>query len=94
MPQTYRQNHHVFYSVSNILTYSCCPSTQKILFSTMMVNFKHQHQYKQHNRRNKHQNYRHFTPFTKSFEKFKIGSQALPYSNPPRFEYRYQHITE
>jgi hypothetical protein len=58
-----------------------------------MVNFKLQHQYKQCNRRNRHKDYRRFTPLTKTFDKFKIGSPALPYFNAPRFEYG-DHITE
>jgi hypothetical protein len=51
-----------------------------------MVNFKLQRQYKQCNRRNKHQDYRRFTPFSKYFDKFKRGSPALPYANALRFE--------
>jgi hypothetical protein len=51
----------------------------------MMVNFKLQRRYKQRNRRNK-QDHRCFTPFTKSFDKFKHGSPALPYANALRFE--------
>jgi hypothetical protein len=54
----------------------------------MMVNFKLQRQYKQRNRGNKHQDYRRFTPFTKSFDRFKRGSPALRYTNTPCFELR------
>jgi hypothetical protein len=70
-PHTCRQKHYVFYSVSNIFTKSFG------LFFTMMVIFKLQCQYKQRNRQNKHRDYRRFSPFTKSFDKFKRGSPAL-----------------
>jgi hypothetical protein len=52
----------------------------------MMVNFKLQCRYKQRNRQNKHQDYRRFTPFAKSFDRFKLGSPALPYAMALRFE--------
>jgi hypothetical protein len=38
---------------------------------------KLQRQYKQCNRQNKHRDYRRFTPFTNSFDKFKRGSPTL-----------------